>query len=213
MFFLNKDGSVASVADLVDNPEIMNEQPEWVKSEISERWTWEERRKKCQDFFFNPREVNTVKPYSLADCELYDYSWKISGDEFSGGLWRTSLEYAKAQAELFCFEIEEEMPHLEFTVSDGQIIDSPIAVLALPKTAVPPERVRFSLDGETVYETPEIIPPASVHVAIKGAYQLFGEGGRLDPKTLAEGEHTLYAEVVGEPSINCKTRFIVKKSK
>ena len=213
IFFLKPDGSPASVAELLDDPSIMEDQPEWVKEEISERWTWEARAKKCRELFFSREEVNTVKPYSLSDSHLYDYSWRSSGDEFEGGLWQTSIEYARAQGELFGFTVEEELPRLEFTIAEGQVISSPLPVLALPTTAVPPERVRFLLDGKEVYITPEVTPPDLIHIGIKGAYQLFGEGGKLDPDALTEGEHTLYAEVVGTPSVNGKVAFVVDKSK
>jgi hypothetical protein len=129
---------------------------------------------KCKKLFFSKEEVNTVKAYSLSDSYLYDYSWRISGDEFESGLWQTSIEYGKAQGELFGFEVGEKNPHLEFTVADGQIIDKPIAILVLPTTAVPPERVRFYIDEKLVYEMPKITSPDLIHVAVKGAYQLYG---------------------------------------
>ena len=211
VFFLNSEGKVASIAELLDNPSIMDDQPDFVKAEISERWTWEARAKKCREIFFSKNEVNTVKPYSLSDAEIYDYLWRNSGDEFNGGLWQTSIEYGGAQAELFGFEIDEEKPHLEFTITDSQVIDSPTAVLALPVTAVPPERVRFAIDGDVVYETPIVTPPELIHIEIKGAHRLFGECGKLDPDTLCEGVHTLYAEVIGAPEVNGCVSFEVKR--
>ena len=53
IFFLKPDGKVASVAELLDDPSIMEDQPKWVKCETSERWGWEVRRNKCKKHFFS----------------------------------------------------------------------------------------------------------------------------------------------------------------
>jgi len=209
IYFLKPDGAVASVAELFDDPTIMDGQPDLVKREVSERWSYDVRLKKCKEMFFNKSEVTTFKPYSLADSQLYDYSWRSSDDEFASGLWRTSIEYGEAQAELFGFDHGGEIPHIEFTVAEGQLIGSPIAVLALPTSAVAPSGVRFFIDGKVIYETPKITPPENVHNAIKGAFRLFGERGMLDPAALSPGTHTLYAEVSDEPIINGGVTFII----
>ena len=211
VFFLRPDGRVADVRELFDDPSIIDAQPEWVKAEVSERWSFDARAKKCKELFFNKNEVTTFKPYSLADSESYSYGWRNGADEFGSGLWKTSLEYARAQAELFGFEVEIPNPCLEFTLSDGQVIDKPVPVLALPTSAVAPERVRFRIDGETVYETPAFTPPEAIHNEIRNAYRLFGEGGVLDPGILSEGEHTLSAEVIGAAELNGKLSFVVKR--
>lgn len=101
MFFIKNDGKVASVCEILDNPDIIYAQPDWVKKEASERWTWDYRAKRCYDFFFDKREVNTVKPYSLSDENLYSYAKRTFEEEKRDGLDEKDREYEESINRLF----------------------------------------------------------------------------------------------------------------
>ena len=212
IFFVKANGELASVVELLDDASIMENQPQWVKEEASSRWTWDIRVKKCRELFFDAREVNTVKSYSLADFELYCYDWRTFAEEFKSGLHKTSIEYGKAINELFSFNGEDELPSLSFSIYDGQVIKNELAIFAFPKDcAVPPKRVRFYLDSKLIWETPEILSPNDIHIASHGVYRLFGERGIFEPTQYSQGVHELYVEVIDDVSVCGRVQFIIEK--
>ena len=75
IYFLKPDGTGASVAELLDNPALIDQQPEQVKRDVVAYADWETRaRKKCQKIYFTPVEMNGFEYYSLADSSRYGYA-------------------------------------------------------------------------------------------------------------------------------------------
>ena len=214
IFYLKTDGTVASVWDLLQNPSIMDDQPEWVKNEVSPRWTWEIRNEKCRNYFFHAREVNTVKPYSLSDCALYSYEWLALEDFRWDGLESKCAAYRKAICENFGEEYVSKKAYFAFSVSDEQILREPISIFAIPKNvAMYPQQVRFYLDGEIVWESPKCISPSELLTAYTGVFCLFGTDGEFRPNDYADGLHELYVEDVADAACNGKVAFYCKKEK
>ena len=104
MFFIKNDGKVANVCEILDNPDLIYAQPQWVKNEVSDRWSWDFRAKRCYDFFFDKREVNTIKPYSLSDIGLYSFAHRTAEDEQKDGLSQKCQEYEESINRLFSNE-------------------------------------------------------------------------------------------------------------
>ena len=208
IFYVKKDGNCASVRDLLCNPGIMESQPDWVKAECSARWTWEERNEKCKKFFFDKREINTIKPYSLSDCGCYRYEWLSLNDFLRNGYERCGAEYEKAIAENFGLQHGDSKSYFAFSIPEGVRIKSPLPVFTIPKNALtPPMRVRFLLDGIAVYETPTLCSPSELLTEYRGVFALFGTDGMLDPADYPAGIHELYAENPDCPAMNGSVRF------
>ena len=74
IYFLKEDGRVASVADLVDMPQIIDCQPDSVKKDVVAYADWQFRAWKCRNIYFTPVELNCFIYYSLSDSHLYNYT-------------------------------------------------------------------------------------------------------------------------------------------
>jgi len=100
IYFLKKDGSFASVRDLLRDPSIINLQSNEVKADVSDMWTWEYRASKCEKMFFNPREITGFQNYSLMDAGKYNYSQLTAKEVRDAGLFTINEKYSDA-----CFKI------------------------------------------------------------------------------------------------------------
>ncbi|MGI6338465.1 MAG: hypothetical protein ACOXZV_03700 [Bacteroidales bacterium] len=100
IYFLKKDGSFASVRDLLQDPSIIYMQDQNVKSDISDLWTWEYRAAKCEKMFFNPGEITGFQNYSLTDAGKYNYSQLTAKEVRDAGLFTINKQYND-----ICFKI------------------------------------------------------------------------------------------------------------
>ena len=93
MYFIKPDKTMASTWELWQTPEILRQQPDHVKADVSDRWSWEERLWKCERMFFHPDEVTGFANYSLADAGRYAYG-QVSQAQATGlGLWEAAKRY------------------------------------------------------------------------------------------------------------------------
>ncbi len=74
IYFLKSDGRVASIAELIDSPQIMEQQPVSVQKDVVAYANWDFRAWKCRNIYFTPVELNCFSYYSLADSHLYNYT-------------------------------------------------------------------------------------------------------------------------------------------
>ncbi|MBQ9788171.1 MAG: hypothetical protein IJW31_01030 [Lentisphaeria bacterium] len=100
IYFLKKDGKIASVKDLLADPELVYQQSEAVKNEVVAYTTWDVRAKKCHDIYFQDVELNCMSYYSLADQEKYNFN-KLSLQEATDrGLFYYNKFYGQLIKEL-----------------------------------------------------------------------------------------------------------------
>ena len=87
VYFLKPDGTGASVAELLDNPSIIDQQNDAVKAEIVEYSDWETRAlSRCRDLYFTTVEMNGFEYYSLADAASYGYATRTYAEADAAGL-------------------------------------------------------------------------------------------------------------------------------
>lgn len=201
IFFLKSDGNVASVYEILCNPEIIDAQPQWVKNEVSARWTWEFRAKRCKQFFFDKREVNTVKPYSLSDCDSLDFSKRTFEQEWKDGLDVTGEKYSEAICKLFMLDYEKQNPRFEFNVENGCQITTPYTVYAVGKDiGFPTGEVKFYINGQ---EVGSMRKPEKFAGSLQKGFPL-----TLD-KAITSGKYKLRAEIVAKPSVCGEVEIII----
>jgi hypothetical protein len=100
-YCLDADGEFVSAWDIWQEPQILRQQSDEVKADISERWIWEERLEKCEQKYFHPLEVNGLQNYSLADAGRYSYVQKTQQQATADGLFAISDEYAATARRVF----------------------------------------------------------------------------------------------------------------
>ncbi len=108
VYFEKPDGALASVRDLAADPSIIRNQSQSVRDDVGEQWTWEERAVKCEQRYFDEREVNGFQNYSLADADRYNYQQLTSEEATKAGLFRINKPYRDMIARVF--ELEDELP-------------------------------------------------------------------------------------------------------
>ncbi len=209
-YCVKPDGEPASFLELLRNPHLLDIQPDEVKSNVSPRWSWEARATRCRELFLNPYEINTVKPYSLADHDLYEFGWTTNRELDREHISSINRAYVAASNRTFGIILATSEPRLVLTLPEGAVLNKPVPVLAVPQgLTVPPRSVCFFIDQEAVWTTLETISPSDVHLCVEGAFQLFGIQGMLDPARLSEGPHTLSVCDSFDESIRGQVSFIV----
>lgn len=93
MYFLKADGTPASVRELWRDPSIIRAQSEAVKAEVSDQWSWSPRAWKCENMYFEPREINGFQNYSLADAGRYRYGQLSHAQAEADGLMEINPRY------------------------------------------------------------------------------------------------------------------------
>lgn len=93
LYFLTPDGKLASLWQLCLNPDLTNNQPDHVKADIADKYSWEQRVTKCRTRYLQPNEVNGFENYSLANSAQYDYSTFPSEQAVDAGLFRINKLY------------------------------------------------------------------------------------------------------------------------
>lgn len=95
IYFLKPDRSFASLLELCRNPSIIRNQPDEVKVDVSDQWTWSLRAWKVENMYCNPTEVNGFQNYSLADADTYDFSQVPRKDALVNGLMDVNKDYVR----------------------------------------------------------------------------------------------------------------------
>lgn len=101
LYFLNTDGNIASVWDIMLYPEIMNEQPASVKTDLHPKYSWDNRVAKCRRKYFDPKEINGFEYYSLKDSGAYNYRQTNWESIHESGFEAANKEYAAAIEKVF----------------------------------------------------------------------------------------------------------------
>ncbi len=101
LYFLKPDGKFASVLDLCQDPSIIHAQPDHVKAEVSDQWTWHYRAWKCESMYFHPKEVNGFENYSLNDTKRYSYAQLPRAQVLAMGLMDVNKPYVAAARRVF----------------------------------------------------------------------------------------------------------------
>ena len=101
VYFLKQDGKLASLRELMRDPDITRNQVDAVKRDIGGNYTWEERAARCRDKFFRPEEVNGFEYYSLGDAGLYRYGTLDARASDANGLVQAGEVYGALIRQVF----------------------------------------------------------------------------------------------------------------
>lgn len=78
LFYINQEGRMLSVEEIVADPDVIFRQPEWVYEYGSEEYTKEFMQQQNYDYYLAKREIQMYSVYSLADAHRYHYDWRPS---------------------------------------------------------------------------------------------------------------------------------------
>ena len=95
IYFLDSNNRLASVQDLIDNPEIIYNQSDAVKNDTVAYSKWEDRAKACKEEYFSGFDLNLFEYYSLADSGKYRYHQVTRQQANDLGLREINREYVK----------------------------------------------------------------------------------------------------------------------
>ncbi len=93
VYFVKPDGALASLLDLCRDPTIIRNQPERVRADVSDQWTWALRAWKVENMYCNPAEVHGFQNYSLAHADRYDFSQVPRKQALADGLMEINRRY------------------------------------------------------------------------------------------------------------------------
>lgn len=100
LWFQKSDGRGASLQELLDNPQLVEQQPESVKADVVAYTDWPTRAAKCRNIYFTPVEMNCLEYYSLADAEKYHFATFTYEQAVGNGLLHYNQFYRKLIQEL-----------------------------------------------------------------------------------------------------------------
>ena len=78
LFYLDEDGRMMSVVEIMTRPELIYSQPQWVYDYGSDECTHEYMQNQNHDLYMRPLEIQLYGNYSLRDREMYHYGWMPS---------------------------------------------------------------------------------------------------------------------------------------
>ena len=78
LFYINQEGRMLSVEEIVADPDVIFRQPEWVYEYGSEEYTKEFMQQQNYDYYLAKREIQMYSVYSLEDAHRYHYDWRPS---------------------------------------------------------------------------------------------------------------------------------------
>ena len=78
LFYIDSEGELMSVRDIIRDPDVIRNQPEWVYAYGSKEYTPEFMAKENHDLYLRPGEIQTYGDYRLADSAIYNYEWMPS---------------------------------------------------------------------------------------------------------------------------------------
>ena len=209
LFFIKKDGKLASLYDLISDPSIIENQSDNVKKELSERWTYEQRISRCK-IFFSKKEINTVKFYSLSNKNGYNYKWLFFNDLWKNEMNTKAAEYEKAINAVLGVKGAVKEPYFDFSVKNGQEIDADTMIVVVPREmVVPPIQIEALIDGVKVWVSDKTTDPAYIFSPIDVEYFLFGENSAKIIENLSAGLHELTVRAVDD--VNCFGKVLFSK--
>ena len=207
LYFVKENGKIASLNDLVKNPSIIDNQPEYVKAELSPRWTYKQRIDRCK-VFFGDKEINTIKPYSLSVKPKYHYNWLFFNDLWDNGINAYAVEYQTAINAILGVEEKVRKPYFEFSVKNGQLLSENTRVIVLPReTVAPPTQIEAFIDGVKVWASEKTVNPNYIFSPVNVEFLLFGENAAKIIGRLNKGVHELKVTAVGDADFNGTVLF------
>jgi len=75
LFYLDEKGQLMSVEEIVANPDVIFNQPEWVYECGSDEYSVEFMQKQNYEMYLAKREIQMYASYSLADAGKYHFEW------------------------------------------------------------------------------------------------------------------------------------------
>lgn len=97
LFYLDKDGKMLSVEEIVADPDVILNQPDWVYACGSDEYTPKFMQQQNYDLYFSKREIQLYSKYSLADAHKYHFDWRPSAAFPVPARDAAYKEYSKAQ--------------------------------------------------------------------------------------------------------------------
>ena len=76
LFYVNDANQFLSVRDVMQNREVIYQQPKWVEAYHSPYWSYAFRQHRNYHFCLNPSEIQCYGPYSLMDYDQYHFNWR-----------------------------------------------------------------------------------------------------------------------------------------
>ena len=211
LFFIKEDGNLASLYDLLTDSSIIDNQPDYVKAEVSERWTFEQRISRCK-IFFSDKEINTVKLYSLSNKNKYNYNWLFFNNLWENGINTRAVEYQKAINTVLGLNECVKEPYFDFSIKSGQEIYADTQIVAIPREMVaPPIQIEAFIDGVKVWVSDEITHPNDIFSPIDVEFLLFGENSAKIIENLSEGVHELTVTAANDENCFGKVLFIKRR--
>ena len=101
IYFLKADGKLASVQELIDSPQLIDQQNVKVKQDTVAYARWEERAAASREKYFSGRDLNLFEYYSLADSSRYSYHQIHRQAVNKLGLREINREYVKTIKQWF----------------------------------------------------------------------------------------------------------------
>jgi len=75
LFYLNDTEKMMSLEELISNPDMIYNQPQWVYDYASDEASIEFMCQQNHDIYMHKREIQCYAPYSLADAHKYNFEW------------------------------------------------------------------------------------------------------------------------------------------
>lgn len=202
IYFLKPDGKIASVLELCQNPSIIRAQPDRVKAEVSDQWTWHYRAWKCENMYFHPKEINGFENYSLSKTKKYSYAQLPRQQVLAAGLMDVNKEYVAAARRVFGLT-EDGTRH---TWRSRELHKLPIAYRhdGFSPFFVKPPMTRNDVERRLVnpFEDTNVeilvwgLGPGSVFCFDTKAGRIFGEGLTKEQRTMVrQGDHWVHENV------------------
>ena len=97
IFYVDADEKFLSVLEIMENRDIIFEQPRWVKEYVSKQTTYEQRAERNFRLCLNPGEIQTYVNYSLSDHKLYSYNITLGGEPERNGCREAQARYSQCR--------------------------------------------------------------------------------------------------------------------
>ena len=93
IFYVDENEKFLSVIEIMENRDVIFEQPDWVKSHVSKQTTYEQRAERNFRYCLNPGEIQTYVNYSLAEHRCYSYNILLGGEPERNGCREPQARY------------------------------------------------------------------------------------------------------------------------
>ncbi|MBQ4526819.1 MAG: transglutaminase domain-containing protein [Clostridia bacterium] len=74
VFFVDENEKFLSVEEIMQNKDVIFNQPDWVKKYVSQQVTFDKISKDYYNLYMHPNQIHTFCDYSLMDYNLYTYN-------------------------------------------------------------------------------------------------------------------------------------------